>query len=284
MKVHLGRVLGGVAGGMSSIILALCFFGAHVGIDLRAASFALPFNDGAATWRLVESRPIASLANGATVVSRTITGPAKCTLTLVFFDEKNCRVQVASQSSQKDSKFIADWAAQTQAIACCNGGYFNPATMQPAGLEIANGVRTGTFGRSGASGGAFGCRKGVLFLENEKDFPLTDDITEFLQCGPMLVEASKPAVNMVEKFRTRLTFLMTNGQGRWAIGTAESASYSGLAAMLTNRQIIPEFAVATALNLDGGPSTTLWWREPNGKTRPLKESWPVRNILLVSPR
>lgn len=283
MKVHQGRVLGGVAAGVNVIILGWCLFGSP--IDITTASAALPLNDGAATWHVAESSPVAALTSGATMVTRTIAGPARCKLTLVFFDEKSCTVQAVSQSSSSNGgKLVAEWAAQTRAIACCNGGYFDPSTMKPSNLEIAGGVRTGTLGSSGSSGGAFGCLSGVLFLENERDFRLSDDVTELIMCGPMLVQNGRPANVADERVRNRRTFIATDGHGRWAIGTAESASYSGLAAMLVNRQIIPEFQIMAALNLDGGPSTALWWRDSAGMTGGVKQNWPVRNVLLVIPR
>lgn len=283
-KIRWTRVLGGVAGGMAVVVLYLWLVGPQMSVQVDAASFGMPLNDGAERWSLKSEEPAVALPCGAKCVTRHISGPARCTLTLAFFDEKQCRLQVASQNSSKDGRFIADWAASTTAIACCNGGYFNPSTMEPASLEIASGVRTGILQNADARGGAVGMRSGVLFLEKEQTVKAGGDVTEFLQCGPVLVEDGKPLMMPDERQRNRRTFVMTDRAGHWAIGVVNVASYSGLAAMLLNPEIIPEFKVKSALNMDGGPSTGLWWRDASGKTDGIKETWKVRNVLLVIPK
>jgi hypothetical protein len=84
--------------------------------------------------------------------------------------------------------------------------------------------------------------------------------------------------------RNQRTFIMTDGAGRWAIGTCKRTGLLELAHILIASGIITEMKVNRALNLDGGPSTGLWCRNEAGAVQFEKPGWAVRNAIVVVPR
>lgn len=238
-----------------------------------------------AEWTLSSSESPISLGHGATLVTKQLTrGNAKCKLNLIFFDESQCVLQVASNATKKGARAVRDIAAQADAIAACNGGYFEPPKMLPTGLEIAGGVRTGTLDLTMPFGGALVVEGGSGSIIASGKFTDRTGIEGLLQCCPRLVESGKEIKNLGEGYPAVRTFIMTDGNGRWAMGISGNLLMQDLARVLGDPTIVSEFQVQSALNLDGGPSTALWCRSAHGEVAVKKESWPVRNAILVLPR
>ena len=230
------------------------------------------------------TRESSLMADGAEQISfDTTIGGRKSTLKLIRFTADKFRMMVASNPQPKKRLYIADFALQFHAVAGCNGGYFNMTDFSPATLEIAQGVSTGKLGSSGSSGGIFGVKAGVPFIADEKGFNLSPDVTDLVQCGPLLMADGKVFSDPGKATAPR-TFVMTDGKGQWAIGVTTSLTLTELASTLTSPGLIPDFVVATAMNLDGGPSTGLWWQDKNGQPHNQRERWSVRNMLLVVPK
>lgn len=78
-----------------------------------------------AQWRLESSTDAAPLGHGATFVIKTVSGPAKAELKLVFFEEKNCQIRVVANPDRKAARPLDDIARSEKALAVCNGGSFN---------------------------------------------------------------------------------------------------------------------------------------------------------------
>ena len=57
-----------------------------------------------------------------------------------------------------------------------------------------------------------------------------------------------------------------------------------LADLLATPSIIRAFTVMRALNLDGGPSTGLWWKDTSSAEHYDKEKWHVKNMLVIIPK
>ena len=68
------------------------------------------------------------------------------------------------------------------------------------------------------------------------------------------------------------------------IGTIKGVGLAELAQLLVTPGAITEFPVKRALNLDGGPSTGLWFRTPGGVENYEKPGWIVRNGLAILAR
>lgn len=239
-----------------------------------------------ADWTLVSSASPVSLGHGATLVKKRVEKGAgrSCELTLVFFDESHCILGIASNASKKDARSVKAIAQSAGAIAACNGGYFEPPLMLPAGLEIAAGVRTGTLDLKQPFGGALVIDGGSAGIVPTEKFNDSASVEGFLQCCPRLVEKGL-AIELIggENLAER-TFVLTDGKGRWAIGVSKSIGLPDLASILSNPRIVSEFQVQSALNLDGGPSTGIWCRHAKGGETSSPERWKVRNAILVLPR
>ncbi len=237
-------------------------------------------------WCIVSRADIRSeeaMTDGARHVSLKIGGSDGATLSLVCFHEDKFRMMVVGNAGPGKNRRVAGQAEDHKAIAACNGGYFIVGTLAPLGLEIAQGVATGALGSSGDSGALFGVRNDQPFIEPEKGFHLTPDMTSLVQCGPLYVDGGWH-FHVTGEISNNRTFVMTDGQGQWAIGMAEHMSLNQLADLLARPGLLKGFHVQRAMNLDGGPSTGFWWRDKGGGAHEKHESWRVRNVVLVVPR
>jgi len=254
---------------------------------LLLALLALMLAGQTPSWRLESTSQAAPLGHGAIFVIKTLSGPAKVEMQLVFFDEKQCALRVAANPSRYKAKPLNELGSSARAVAVCNGGYFHlDGDFGPSGLEIAGGIRADEFRGSGGWVGALMVRQGKASLIVEKEFQDAPDISDFVQCSPWLVDDDRiaPVLLQGQDMRNHRTFIMTDGAGRWAIGICTRAGVRELAQILITPGIISEMKVKRALNLDGGPSTGLWCRSTDGREHFEKPGWAVRNAIMLVPR
>jgi len=238
---------------------------------------------GFSVWRLDVFAQAQDLGHGARFVPRRTGGVM---LRLVFFDEAKATLRVLANPDGGSDKALDEWGRDRKALAVVNGGYFELRKPMPSGLEIASGVRRGEFLNRGEGGGSLIVKDGKPSLVWDSEFQDDPKITEMVQCSPWLVSDgrpwSPPAANPDPK--NARTFIITDGAGHWALGTAKSVGLAELARLLTTPGVIPEFPVKRALNLDGGPSTGLWFKTADGREDYQKTGWGVRNGVAVIPR
>jgi hypothetical protein len=109
-------------------------------------------------------------------------------------------------------------------------------------------------------------------------------VTQLVECGPMLVDAGKAFAHPGRDSAARRTFLATDGQNQWCMGVASGCTMTRLAQALLDPQLVPGMKVAFAMNLDGGPSSSLAWRTPNGAFDEKFSGARVRNAILLLPK
>ncbi len=237
-------------------------------------------------WKLTSTSAPVSLGHGATKVTKTLEHSNGDTgqLSLVFFDEAQCELQISANASKENARLMDAIAVDAGAIAACNGGYFDPPKMLPSGLEIADGKRTGNLDPALPFGGMVVIENANASIIKTEEFTDRSGLTGLIQCCPNFVENGSPVQNIGGEAPAPRTFIMTDGKGRWGIGIARSIGLPDLADILSNPQIISEFRVHRALNLDGGPSTALWCKDTTGAVTYAREKWKVRNVILVVPR
>ena len=236
-----------------------------------------------AEWRVLSQGKPVPLGSGAWQVTKNLEGPQSAELKLVFFDSERCTLQVVDQPANKKRLSLDDAVRGSKSLAATNGGYFTPE-FTPLGLQISQGRRTGDFEKSPLLTGVVLVRKGSPYLLWRDEYSAQSGITEVLQSGPRLVNGGEPVKGLeATKSRAR-TFIMTDNSGHWALGVCRSASLAALARVLTTPKIITEFKVERALNLDGGSSTGMWWRDTSGTEHYDREHATVRNFLSVMPR
>lgn len=237
-------------------------------------------------WRLESSAPSDSLGPGAGFVTKKLVGPASAEMKLVFFDEKHCQMRVVTNAGPKSARSLQAIGHAEKALAACNGGYFHAGgDFGPSGLEIADGKRAGTYDGQPLFG-ALVVRQDKAALVWGKEFQDSSDITHALQCSPWLVSEGRvvPLTQQGGDPRNNRTFILTDGEGRWAIGICKRVGLLELAHILVTPGIISEMKVKRALNLDGGPSTSLWCRNEAGVDFFDVPGWAVRNAIVVVPR
>ena len=236
-----------------------------------------------AEWRTVSQGKPMSLGSGAWQVTKTLGGAQDGELKLVFFDASRYTLQVVDQPAHKDPQNIADAVRPTNALAATNGGYFTPE-FAPMGLQISQDHITGTFEIKPLLTGVVLVRKSKPFLLWRDEYAALPGVSDLLQAGPRLVNEGAPVVGL-DDFKSRArTFIMCDNSGHWALGICRNATLSALARILLSPKVINEFKVERALNLDGGSSTGLWWRDTSGTEHYDREHDTVRNFLAVVPR
>jgi len=171
----------------------------------------------------------------------------------------------------------------THALAGCNGSYFTD-TFTPMGLQIANGRRTGSLERSSLLTGMVVVKRGRPLILWRDELTTFSGVSDALQAGPRLVNAGK-IVEGLDRSKSRpRTFVLTDNRGHFALGTCRSVTLAEMAEILATPRVIKEVAVERALNLDGGSSTGLWFRDDRGEEHYEKEYSTVRNFLAVTAR
>jgi len=246
-------------------------------------AWALLVTPVSADWRLISQGKPMPLGSGAWQVTRNLEGPQAVELKLVFFDSERCALQVVDQPANRNTLSLDDAVRGSKSLAATNGGYFTPE-FTPLGLQVSQGRRTGDFEKSSLLTGVVLVRKGSPYLLWRDEYSAQSGITEVLQSGPRLVNGGAPVKGLeATKSRAR-TFIMTDNSGHWALGVCRSATLAALAGVLSTPKIITEFKVERALNLDGGSSTGIWWRDTSGTEHYDREHATVRNFLAVVPR
>ena len=129
---------------------------------LMLAVLALMLAGQTSSWRLESMSQAAPLGHEAVFVIKTINGPTKVEMKLVFFDEKQCALRVAANASSLMAAPLNELGSEAKALAVCNGGYFNAGgDFGPSGLEVARGKRADKFRGSGGWVGALMVKRGL---------------------------------------------------------------------------------------------------------------------------
>jgi hypothetical protein len=235
------------------------------------------------SWTISGESTVTDLGHGARLIVKQTKGPVDVKLTLVVFDSEHCTIRILSQQKLMKAKPASEMLGD--GLAICNGGYFGltPEGFHPSGLEIADTVRTGSFAPVGSSTGALVVRPSGMALVAEADFRDGPDITQLIECGPRLVTEGVPLPRTRQEARVPRTFIAADGGKRWCIGVASPVGLTELAALLTTPGIMEECPVQKALNLDGGPSTSLAWHDASGTIQTVPQKPAVRNYVQVVP-
>lgn len=225
------------------------------------------------------------LPAGALYLNRNVSDNGQVKIRAVVFSENEVEMHVVEQADRNSASSIADILKRENAFAGCNGGYFKMRDFGVYGLQISHGMAKGTVGDVTEREGAFLVRNGKLGIERARGLSAINEISEMVQCSPLLVEQGIAVLpSAPDEPEVRRTFVATDGQGKWLIGTCNQIGLSGLARLLARGEVIPELRVKTAMNLDGGPSSGLWSRNAKGEVFEFKEASRVKNIVALFAR
>jgi hypothetical protein len=252
----------------------------------------------AGDWQLVDSAEPESLGDGISYVRKSVraTGDtgffSRKTIDLVFFEAQYFTLKVIDEGTEAAPvhEGIAEAMQANFCLAGCNGGFFHP-DFRPLGLMIADGVRTHKLETSKLLSGLViaDADAGGLKLLRRAEFQDRQGIDALLQSGPFLVDQGTVVAGLSSEPSRRRTFLLWDGKagkaGRWAMGVSSSLTLAELGAALADADVITEFKVHRALNLDGGSSTGMYFDRGAGeKDFELRPAKRVRNYLGIAPR
>lgn len=183
----------------------------------------------------------------------------------------------------KDGNDLASAMGPAKALAGVNGGYFDPS-FAPIGLRIIRGATTSPLVRAKLiTGVVFGSPRGLQIVRTGK-FPRKQPMTAAIQCGPFLVEESRPIRGLDNSRRARRTFAVTGAKDQAALGVCSGISLAQLAELLATVRITDDFKAQQALNFDGGSSTAFWLDRENGSPVSISEHKSVRDFVAVVPK
>lgn len=169
--------------------------------------------------------------------------------------------------------------AATRASFAVNAGFFDPA-QAPEGLVIAGGTVRSAFSAT-LGGGVLHVTEGRASLAAAEGFAAPPRTTFAIQARPRLVVGGKSVIVKDDRREAERTALCVRDQGATlevVVARGEAAGKGPTLALLAD--MLVSRGCSAALNLDGGPSTGIAWRE-GGTPHALLPRGPIRQAIVV---
>lgn len=194
-------------------------------------------------------------------------------------DRYELRIEDAGMTTALDAVL-----ARTDAELVVNGGFFDP-DGKPVGLAVSKGVVLSRLAKK-LSGGVltFDGERAELFPA--EGFALPDGGTFAVQCRPRLVVDGEANVKSDDGKRAERTALCTRSAGRSVDVVIVRGSDDGESpgpSLFALARHLADAGCESALNLDGGPSTGIAWREGDD-VRLIAPRGPVRHVVAFHAR
>ena len=150
------------------------------------------------------------------------------------------------------------------------------------GEVIADGEKSGRRNlASSLTSGVIYQQGDTLAIERSKTFYQKKlKPSQLLQTGPFLVENGQIVKGLSDRKSSRRTLIATDGKGKWIIAYTPPTTLAQLATSLQQSEERYGFKIETALNLDGGSSSS-FWLDKGKESKPLylREFKSVANYL-----
>lgn len=234
-----------------------------------------------AEWKITESNLLDSPAPGVSVIEIQCRNDSLIArVTCATFEEKAYTLRVID-SPDPGRATLATVLSKSQVIAGVNGAYFH-ANYTPVGLVVADGKTKHPFEKAKLLSGILTVRSdgSISIIRSGQFSAKAPPPAQALQCGPMLVEKTKPVAGLNDKKSARRTAVATGPKGKIAIVYISSVTLADAAQILSLPNLFESWRPTTALNLDGGSSSGFWTRSGTH----LPEIKRVRNFLAIAPR
>jgi exopolysaccharide biosynthesis protein len=234
-----------------------------------------------ADWKIlsVDSEPgRAGIEHRHVAVEETAAG-RRADLDLAIFSAKSCTLRVADNP---DGLRLAGVMTHENCLCAVNGGYFD-GDFKPIGLRIVNGQTIAPLRRARLITGVLLASSRGIQIARAREFSPRQKIAAAIQCGPFLVDASRPVRGLNDSALARRTFAATVSNDRALLGVCSGGSLADLANILATTAIIVESNIQRAINLDGGSSSAFWFVRENGSVFSIPEQKPVRDLVAVVP-
>lgn len=235
-----------------------------------------------ADWKVlpVESEPGRSgIQHRHVAVEETAAG-RRADLDLAIFSAKSCTLRVVDNT---DGQKLAGVMTRENYLCAVNGGYFD-ADFKPIGLRIVNGQTIAPLRRARLITGVLLASSHGIQIVRAREFSPRQKIAAAIQCGPFLVDASRPVRGLNDSALARRTFAATLTNDRALLGVCSEVSLVDLANILATTAMIAESKIQRAINLDGGSSSAFWFVRENGSVFSIHEQKPVRDFVAVGPK
>lgn len=252
----------------------------------RLACFALIFFVSVrlafAEWQTVASNsepsPVAGLVHRYLKLEDTETGE-RAIVDLALFSTNSCKLRVFDNGDA--SADLATTMAQNHCLAGVNGGYFDP-NFSPLGLRIIDGRTTSRLVRGRLLTGVAASWDQVTQIFRVGEFSSRRKCDSAIECGPFLVDQSRPIKGLEETRLARRTFVLAGSDNRAALGSCSEMTLADLAKYLAKP--IGDLKIRRALNLDGGSSSGFWFKQARDNAYSVPEEKTVRDFVAIVPR
>ena len=244
-----------------------------------AALLALPGNLQAG-WKIISTESLGSPAPSIQILESQLereNPKGNARLVAIVFENRSHTLRVID-SPKPGQSTLASVMESRQAIGGVNGGYFE-ADYTPVGLVISEGKTLQRLKKAKLLSGILAISpKGALSILRSNRFdPKPGAYRDAIQCGPMLVENSVPVPGLNTEKIARRTVVATGSGKQCALIYLTSVSLADAGEILALPKILGNWTPSSALNLDGGSSSSLWAKDFVS----LPEIKRVRNFLEV---
>lgn len=189
------------------------------------------------------------------------------------------RIEDASMTTALDT--VLD---SVDAELVVNGGFFG-ADTKPVGLAMSNGAVLSRLSKT-MSGGVLTSDGDEAQLFAAETFELPDGGNFAIQCKPRLVVDKASNIKSDDGKRAERTALCTRDGGKvvdvFIIRGSDDGESPGPSLYALARYLV-SVGCEAALNLDGGPSTGVAWREDGG-VKLLPPRAPIRHVVTFRER
>jgi exopolysaccharide biosynthesis protein len=235
-----------------------------------------------ADWKVVSvesEQGRAGIERRHVAVEETAAG-RRADLDLAVFSAKACTLRVVDNP---DGEKLPGVMTHENCLCAVNGGYFD-ADFKPIGLRIVNGQTIAPLRRARLITGVLLASSHGIQIVRAREFSPRQKIAAAIQCGPFLVDASRPVGGLNDSAWARRTFAATVSNDRALLGVCSGVSLADLAHVLATTAIIGESKIQRAINLDGGSSSAFWFVRENGSVFSISEQKAVRDFVAVGPK
>lgn len=246
---------------------------------LVAVSLCLFSKPAQGQWRVEQLEKKACTAAGAEYRHYSLgneTSGDKIGIQLVIFQPARMRLRIIDNPGADHD--LAEAMTNHNCIAGVNGGYFNTEDA-PVDLLRSEGKTISRLQHARLLSAVLAASGREVKIVRAGAFADTRAWRNAVQCGPFLIEHSKPVAGLDERRSARRTFAATTADHRAMLGFCEAVTLAQLAKILA---AMSEIKIDRAINLDGGSSSAFWCRTNQGVIS-IAEQKTVRDFVAIAP-
>jgi len=204
----------------------------------------------------------------------------------VKFNTDLFAIQIASQRNTTGNDVKDFLKSSNFAIMAINGGFFEvdqADRLSSSGILIINQQEKTAYHERAGSGYLYdtGTTIGIDWSKNASKIT---NVLYGLQSGPLVVDpGGKNGIVVDNHDQRRRSAFCLNGSTATVIVVDGGLSLYELGELLTTKEEYGGFSCERAINLDGGPSSQLYF-DYKGRQLDVKGTWKINNAILVVPR